>query len=210
MAMRRRAIISVVGGGKGRCPPESPPYLLAAKVGRLIAERGGILLCGGGTGVMEAAARGAYTLHRRTIAVLKEQGIGSKPDYGITICTGLGDGRNYVNAAAADAMVALVGEAGTLSEIALALKLGRPVICVQAWEFLIQGGFEVLICNQPEEAVGQAFDSIGADASGFVEAEISYPCMPDQSPSQKLFAGGVANWSNEKTFETQTTKGTQQ
>jgi uncharacterized protein (TIGR00725 family) len=145
---------------------------------------------------MEAAARGAYRVHGRTIAILKEQGDGTKPEYGLTIWTGLGDARNFVNAAAADAMVALQGEAGTLSEIAMALKLTRPVVCLQAWEYLRQANFnKIAFCQQAEMAVREAFDSIGADAAGFVEA-VGYPSFPDQSLNQRRFEEMTGGWSS--------------
>ena len=193
--MRRRAIIAVVGGGQNHVPPLSSTYSLAESVGHLIAARGGILLCGGGSGVMEAAAKGAFPVRGQTIGIMKEQAGRQKSHLGLMVWTGLEDGRNFVNAAAADAMIALEGESGTLSEIALALKLRRPVICLKSWEFLAQAGFPIRCCTQPDEAVAAAFQAIGAFASGFVETAIAYPCLPDQTVQHQTFEAAVNGWS---------------
>src|SRR5262249_18509709 len=134
--MSRRAIIAVVGGGEEAVRHGSESYLLAKEFGQLIGVSGGIFLCGGGTGGMEPAPRGAKAGGYRTIGIMKEPAGTAKDELHLMVWTGLGEGRNYVNAAAADAIIALSGEAGTLSEIALALKLHKPVFCLKAWEFL--------------------------------------------------------------------------
>ena len=193
--MLRRAIIAVVGGGQSHVPPHSAAHALAESVGHLIATRGGILLCGGGSGVMEAAATGAFRVRGQTIGVMKEPTGEPKSHLGLIVWTGLGDGRNYVNAAAADAMIALEGGSGTLSEIALALKLRRPVVCLKSWEFLAQAGFPVRCCTQPNEAVAAAFQAIGADAAGFAESAVPYPCLPDLTVQHQTFEAAVNGWS---------------
>jgi uncharacterized protein (TIGR00725 family) len=189
--MPRRAVIAVVGGGQHHVAPGSPAYDLAAAVGQRIARRGGILLCGGGTGVMEAAARGAHDAGGRTVGIMKESAGGAKKHLHLMVWTGLGEARNYVNAAAADAMIALAGEAGTLSEIALGLKLQKPVLCLKAWDFLIPAGFPIQWHADSATAVAAAFAAAGADAAGFVEAAIAYPLLPDQSEHARQFASAV-------------------
>lgn len=193
--MRRRVVVAVVGGGQATVPPGSTAYGLAGRVGDLIARRGGILLCGGGSGVMEAAARSAHAVSRRTIGVMKEAAGSARPHLGLTLWTGLRDGRNYINAAAADAMIALHGEAGTLSEIALALKLGRPVICLGAWQFLVDARFPVTYLEDVAPAVDAALEVAGADAHGFIDAAIGYPPVPGQEVQREAYAGAVARWS---------------
>jgi uncharacterized protein (TIGR00725 family) len=192
--MRRRAIIAVVGGGEKSVEFGSPTYKLAQEVGKRIAERGGILLCGGGSGVMEAAAQAAFDVSKRTVGIMKKRKGGKKKGLGLMVWTGLGEGRNYVNAASADAMIALEGEAGTLSEIALALKLGKPIFALRAWEFLRPAGFLVHCFMEPDKVVEEAFLAVGAP-EGFVSAAISYPLLPGQSAQRQRFAKEVKKWS---------------
>jgi SLOG cluster4 family len=145
---------------------------------------------------MEAAAQGACERARMTVGVMKEAGgANAAGALGLRIWTGLGDGRNYVNAAASDVMIALAGEAGTLSEIALALKLKRRVYCCLAWEFLKTAGFQVDYVRDPETAVSGAFNAVGADPGGFVAAPITYPRLPEQSAQVREFTAAVEAWS---------------
>jgi uncharacterized protein (TIGR00725 family) len=95
-----------------------------------------VLICGGLTGVMEHAARGAQAAGGLTIGLLP----GDDPDEAseyvqVAIATGLGHARNAILARAADGIVAVGGGLGTLSEIALALRNGRPTIGIQTWRF---------------------------------------------------------------------------
>src|SRR5262245_16108572 len=109
--MRRKVVIAVVGGGKASVPPDSPAYRDAREVGRLTAEAVGIPLCGGGSGVMEAAAAGAFCVNRHTIGVFKENSPQDRRPrdrdgkLGLLLHTGLGEARNVVNAEACDAMI---------------------------------------------------------------------------------------------------------
>ncbi len=107
---------------------------LAREVGRELGTRGATLICGGLGGVMEGAAQGAYEAGAQTVGIL--------PGYDrraanrfirVPIATGLGEARNLIVVASAQAVVALKGEGGTLSEIGFALKLGRPVVALDAW-----------------------------------------------------------------------------
>ncbi len=107
---------------------------VATNVGRLAAERGWVVITGGLGGVMEAASRGAAEAGGTTVGILPTYDASSANDYvKIIIPTGLGHARNAVVVAAADAVVAVGGRFGTLSEIALALKLGKPVIGINTW-----------------------------------------------------------------------------
>jgi uncharacterized protein (TIGR00725 family) len=106
----------------------------AYEVGRLLAERGARVLCGGTTGVMEAVARGARQGQGLTIGILAgEEAKDANPYVDIAIPTGIGFGRNAILARAADGVIAIGGGWGTLSEIALARRMGRPVVTLHSW-----------------------------------------------------------------------------
>jgi uncharacterized protein (TIGR00725 family) len=155
----RRPIIGVVGGGTRHVGDTSPVFQLAFDVGREIARSGGVVLCGGGGGVMRAAALGARSVDGHSIGVLPQNG---PTDAEFAVETGMGDGRNYVNAYVSDALIALFGEAGTLSEIALAIKLGRPVVYLGHWSFLNDVGLPIMpVAKSPADAVGLGFAAMG-------------------------------------------------
>ncbi|MBU0755203.1 MAG: TIGR00725 family protein [Planctomycetes bacterium] len=130
----RRVIIGVMGGADPNMP--EPVLRQAETAGRLVAESGAVLLCGGRTGVMEAAAKGAKSVvGGETLAILP----GSDPDganryIDLAVATGMGNGRNIINVLSSDAVIALPGGEGTLSEIALALKCGIPTISLSGWD----------------------------------------------------------------------------
>lgn len=126
-------IIAVVGGAE--CDPEAVEAAMA--VGAAIARRGWHLLCGGGGGVMEAAclgfreARGAGPSAGVAIALLPgEDAGGANPYVDVALATGMGIARNALVARAAAAVVAVDGCAGTLSEIALAWQMGKPIVAL--------------------------------------------------------------------------------
>jgi uncharacterized protein (TIGR00725 family) len=104
-------------------------------VGRALAEEGAVVVCGGLGGVMEAACRGAREAGGLTVGLLpgldRRQ---ANPHVQVAIATGLGEARNALIARAADALVAVAGGYGTLSEIALALKGGTPVVGIGSWD----------------------------------------------------------------------------
>jgi uncharacterized protein (TIGR00725 family) len=139
-----RKQIAVVGGGV--CSPEVAED--ARRLGRLIARQGHILLCGGLGGVMEAACCGAQEAGGLTVGILPGEREQANACLDIAIATGMGHARNAIIVKSADAVVALTGEMGTLSEIALALKMGRPVISLGSWD--IPGALKA---NSPEQAV---------------------------------------------------------
>ncbi|MGH7840020.1 MAG: TIGR00725 family protein [Candidatus Binataceae bacterium] len=123
-------VIAVIGAGAARIETCE----LAFAVGRAVAERGATLICGGRGGVMEAAARGARAAGGHTIGILPGYDRrDANPHIEFAIATGMGQARNAIIIASADAVVALEGEGGTLSEIGLALKLGRPLVALRAW-----------------------------------------------------------------------------
>ena len=125
---------------------------MAEEVGRLLARRGAVVVCGGLGGVMEAACRGASREGGTTVGVLPGLDRGAaNPFVSVAVATGLGEVRNALVVRAADALIAVGGVYGTLSEIALALKAGKPVIGLGTWE--IDGVERV---EGPEAAVNMA------------------------------------------------------
>lgn len=153
--------------GPAACDPETAS--LALGVGRAIAERGAVLLCGGRGGVMEAAAEGAKSAGGLTVGVLpgaSQRESPPNPYIDLALFTGLGEARNWVNICASDAIIAIGGGFGTLSEIALALKAQRPVVLVGSWRFEIEGAVpNVTRASSAAEAVGLAFAAVGAGAA---------------------------------------------
>ncbi|MAE04825.1 MAG: TIGR00725 family protein [Nitrospinae bacterium] len=146
-----KILIAVVGDSK----PSGQTERLAEQVGRCLAERGAALVCGGLGGVMEAAGRGAKAAGGLTVGILPGYEPGdANPYIDIKICTGMGHARNAIIAASAGALIALEGSHGTLSEIALGLKLGRRVIALGRGE----SPEGVLTAASPEEAVRMATD----------------------------------------------------
>ncbi|MBI2987046.1 MAG: TIGR00725 family protein [Deltaproteobacteria bacterium] len=123
--------ISVIGSSE----PAAEFLPLAREVGRVVAARGAVLICGGLGGMMEAASRGAKENSGVTVGILPDYNATSANPYiDIVIPTGLGHARNVLVVASGDIIVALMGSHGTRAEIAIALKLGKPVIGVGAWD----------------------------------------------------------------------------
>jgi uncharacterized protein (TIGR00725 family) len=148
-------VIAVVGSGV----PDAGLEAAAEAVGRGVAEAGATLVCGGLGGVMEAACRGARAAGGRTVGLLPgTDRRDANPFVDVAIPTGMGEGRNALVARAADALVAVGGEYGTLSEIALALKLGTPVIGVATWELRRDGQVDpgIVVAADAEAAVRRA------------------------------------------------------
>lgn len=146
--VRARKRIAVIGGARA----EKKHLERAADVGRLIAERGAILVCGGLGGVMEAACRGAKKAGGLTVGILP----GSDPAdanafVDVPIATGMGYTRNALVVMNADALIAVDGEYGTLSEIAYACVQGKRIIGLDTWDIKGVEGAE-----NPEEAVNLA------------------------------------------------------
>ena len=159
--MDRRRYIAVVGAG-------AADVALAARaeeVGHLLALRGAVLVCGGLGGVMEAACRGAKAGGGTTLGILPGLDRGeANPYVDVAIPTGLGEARNALVVRAADALIAIGGEFGTLSEIALALKTGKAVVGLETWE-LARGGTvstAIVQAGTPKEAVERALQLAGS------------------------------------------------
>jgi uncharacterized protein (TIGR00725 family) len=123
--------IAVIGGHKA-----AKKYLkIAQEVGRLIAQNGWVLVCGGREGVMEAACRGAKSAGGTTVGILPSlNGEDANKYVDIKIPTGMGYARNFLVARSAQAVIAISGEYGTLSEIAFAFNDNRPVIGIGSWK----------------------------------------------------------------------------
>ena len=144
--MERPKHIGVIGAGD--CSDKT--YHMARHLGAEIGKKGWILVCGGLGGVMEAAARGCTEAGGMTVGILPGlDKTSANPYVKIPLATGLGEGRNLLVVRASDVLVSVSGGYGTLSEIALALKVNKPVIGLETWED-IQG---VQYVSDPEEAI---------------------------------------------------------
>ena len=128
--------VAVSGGGEA----DDDDCRLAEEVGLELARRGAVVVTGGLGGAMAAACRGAKGGGGTTIGILPSDDRADANRWvDVAVPTGLGEGRNALVVRAADAVVAVAGEFGTLSEIALALKLGKPVIGLGTWELARDG-----------------------------------------------------------------------
>lgn len=149
--MSRPPQIAVIGAGA-----EDPRLAaLAEDVGRRLAEAGARVVCGGRGGVMEAAARGAAGAGADVIGIVpSESPDDANPHVTHPVATGIGHARNLAVVATADAVVAVGGEWGTLSEIGFARRLGRPVFGIESWSF---PGLPTM--GNPDEAVEAALQA---------------------------------------------------
>ena len=150
-------LIAVIGGGQ--CSKEEAK--LAEEVGRELARRGAILVCGGLGGVMEAACRGANSEGGITVGILPgESRQAANPYVRVPIVTGIGYARNVAVVKSAQAVIAVGGSYGTLSEIAHALQSNIPVIGLNTWELSRNGHPESLIvlAHNPADAVTKALN----------------------------------------------------
>ncbi|MGB3680958.1 MAG: TIGR00725 family protein [Rubrobacteraceae bacterium] len=146
--------IAVIGAGDAT----GDLYERAYEVGKRVAGRGGIVVCGGLGGVMEAAAKGATETGGVAIGVLPDEDRKRANEYlSYSVATGVGQARNLAVVCSADTVIAVGGGYGTLSEIGLAMKVGRPVVSLESWEL----GDHVVYASSPEKAVETAFDAAG-------------------------------------------------
>jgi uncharacterized protein (TIGR00725 family) len=152
----RDPIYVAVCGGSDAAPDAEAS---AETIGRFLARAGAVVLCGGGAGVMEAVARGAAAEGGLSVGILPGSGRDqANRRLAVSLPTGIGEMRNALVVRAADALIAVAGEFGTLSEIALALKAGVPVVGLNTWG-LVKDGAEIdafVTVHTPEEAVEQA------------------------------------------------------
>ena len=130
--MAQPVYVAVIGGGHA----DTEICNLAREVGREVARRGAVLLCGGLGGVMAAAAQGASEAGGVSLGVLPDADRGrANPHLTYSIATNLGHARNILIAHSADGVIAVDGDYGTISEAAIALKLGKPVVALKAdWD----------------------------------------------------------------------------
>ena len=128
---------------------------IAEEVGKEIAKKNGVLVCGGEGGVMEAACKGAKSAGGLTIGIIP--GFGARdanPYVDVPIVTGMSHARNIIVVRTSNAIIAIGGGYGTLSEIAFAIRLGVPIIGLNTWEV----SSEIKSVTTPKEAVDMAFD----------------------------------------------------
>lgn len=142
-------LIAVIGGSQ--CSTED--YVLGEEVGQLLAEKGAAVICGGLSGIMEAACKGAVKADGVTIGILPGNDPAEANQFvTIPIATGMGIGRNIIIVRSAGACIAIDGQYGTLSEIAYALQLQKSVITLNSWN-QIPGTIQA---STAEEAVNLA------------------------------------------------------
>jgi uncharacterized protein (TIGR00725 family) len=156
----RPPFVAVIGDGDPRGPDASRILEWAEEVGHLLARGGASVVTGGLGGVMRAASRGAMSAGGRTIGILPGADPGVANEFiQIPIATGLGVARNLVVVTSADAAVAIGGRHGTLSEIGLALRMGRHVVALSSWRLESDhriGGPRVHRARDPHEAAALA------------------------------------------------------
>lgn len=148
--------ISLIGASK--CGKDL--YKLAYDVGREIAKRKAILICGGLGGVMDASAKGAKEVGGMTVGILPgDTRIGASKYLNVSLPTGMGEARNVLVVKAADVVIAIGGEYGTLSEIAHALKMNKPVIGLKTWDIGKDefGVSRIIKVDDPISAVEKAY-----------------------------------------------------
>lgn len=149
--------------GPRYCTPEDEAH--AFRVGGLLAERGITVICGGGTGVMNAVAAGVRSKNGHVIGVRPgPDRTTASPHLSATIVTNMGEARNAIIVWSADAVIAIGGSWGTLSEVALAMRRGGiPVVTLGGWRIVDQDGQPVpgiFEARTPEAAVDQALSAI--------------------------------------------------
>jgi uncharacterized protein (TIGR00725 family) len=157
----RPARIGVIGGRDAE-----PALLTAAEdVGRALGERGAVLVCGGMGGIMEAAARGCVQAGGITVGILPTESAADANAYvTIPVVTGMNEGRNIIVVRTSDAVIAIGGSYGTLSEIALALRLNVPIFGLHTWGLRQPGSaadeLRLHRVSTPQEAVERAWQTV--------------------------------------------------
>ena len=148
--MLKKLLIGVIGTSH----PDPKISKIAEEVGREIARRGCILICGGLGGVMESAAKGAKEKKGTTIGILPTDSPFSANKYiDIPIATGLGEARNVVIVKTSQALIAIGKGFGTLSEIAIALRLNKPIVGIDTWKIP-----PLILLKDPRKAVEKAIE----------------------------------------------------
>jgi uncharacterized protein (TIGR00725 family) len=202
---------NLVIGFYGSGTDKHPGTALASQVGMQLAQEGAIVLCGGGKGLMEAVALAALGNGGRVLCVMPGKSgpkyVGPWPAKNlVSVSTEMSDGRNFLNAAVPHAAIAMDGGAGTLSEIALALKRKRLVVCLQSWNFLAS--------FQPEDPSLLAFASSAPAAiatlskginAAYIAAQVARAAtkplqVPDQSANLAALRRQITAWKGTPTF----------
>jgi len=148
----RKKIIGVIGASQAT----TEGLILAEEVGRLIAESGAVLVCGGLGGVMEAASRGCSSAGGDVLGIIPGPNAAeANPYVSIAVPTNMGHARNIIIAHTAESLIAIEGEYGTLSEAAISLKLGKMVFALRP-QYSLDG---VIVVRTAEEAVNKAVES---------------------------------------------------
>lgn len=152
--------------GASACPQDTELWALAEEVGRLLAEAGSVLVCGGMGGVMEAASKGASEAGGTVIGISPSE----DPEHANAYCThvvatGIGRARNLAVVASGEVVIAIGGAWGTLSEIGFARNLGRTVVALRSWSATGQGDLAhapgVVVAESAGEAVAAALAAAG-------------------------------------------------
>ena len=150
--------VAVIGSGTSDPTTDE----LAETIGGLLARAGATLVCGGLGGVMAAACRGAAEAGGLTVGILPGSDRHAANRWvRVVLPTGLGELRNGLVVRSAHSLIAIGGEYGTLSEIALALKAGRPVVGLGTWELGRPGGTRddgIVVASDPADAVARALE----------------------------------------------------
>jgi uncharacterized protein (TIGR00725 family) len=156
-------------GVAGASQPEASLVAAAELLGRRLAEAGAVIVCGGGGGVMAAVCRGGQQAGGTTVGLLPGLDRHSgNPHLTVALPTGLDQGRNLLLVRASDALVAVGGGFGTLSEVALALRTGVPVVGLATWSLAL-GGRPVdafPMAADAEDAARLVLDAARARAAG--------------------------------------------
>jgi uncharacterized protein (TIGR00725 family) len=163
MSERRERQVSVIGSGS--CTQDSEAARLAEEVGRLLAEAGVVVVSGGLGGVMEAASRGAAEAGGTVVGIVPGTSVeDANPHCTHVVATGIGYARNLAVVSSGEAVIAVGGEWGTLSEIGHARSIDRTVVALRSWTLKGEGPMEsapgIVPASTPEEAVAAALDAI--------------------------------------------------
>jgi len=151
----KKKFIAVIGGNE--CSPQEAE--LAEEVGRELARQGAILICGGMGGIMEAACKGATSQGGLTVGILpRNSRQQANPHVQVPIVTDLGEARNVIVIKSAQAVIAIGGKYGTLSEIAHALRAGIPVVGLNTWSLSKNGKTDnsIILAQNAVKAVKKA------------------------------------------------------
>lgn len=157
--MERKPRIGVLGPGMAG----AETLALAEEVGVEIARRGAVLVCGGLGGVMEAAARGAKRAGGLTIGIVPGITAQEANEFiDVPVVTGMGEARNILVVRSSSVVIAIAGSYGTLSEIALALKMGVPVVGMGTWQLRGPDGSAppIIRASSPQKAVAHALEAV--------------------------------------------------